>query len=98
MREVQDHLDLSRKELATQRVIIDECLKLVIVIIGHTQARISSLLAFLTDLWKLKEEAIAKQGKAEVGVVVVGKDDNQDGIDDDGDEKYHRRWEMEEFF
>ena len=58
---------------------------------GHTQARISSLLAFLTDLWKLKEEAIAKQGKAEVRVVVLV----MDGSDDDGDEKYHRRWEME---
>ena len=50
------------------------------------QARISSLLAFLTDLWKLKEEAIAKQGKSEVGVVVVVMDDNLDGSDDDGDE------------
>ena len=50
------------------------------------QARISSLLAFLTDLWKLKEEAIAKQGKSEVGVVVVVMDDNLDGGDDHGDE------------
>ena len=49
----------------------------------------------MTDLWKLKEEAIAKQGKAEVRVVVLVMDDNLDGIDDDGDEKYHRRWEME---
>ena len=53
---------------------------------GHMQARISSLLAFLTDLWKLKEEAIAKQGKSEVGVLVVVMDDNLDGSDDDGDE------------
>ena len=42
---------------------------------GHTQARISSLLAFLTDLWKLKEEAIAREGKSEVGVVVLVMDD-----------------------
>ena len=53
---------------------------------GHMQARISSLLAFLTDLWKLKEEAIAKQGKSEVGVLVVVMDDNLDGSDDHGDE------------
>ena len=53
---------------------------------GHTQARISSLLAFLTDLWKLKEEAIAKQGKSEVGVVVLVMDDNLDGSDDHRDE------------
>ena len=39
VREVQDHLDLSRKELATQRVIIDECLKLVIVIIAVIRRR-----------------------------------------------------------
>ena len=37
------------------------------------QARLSSLLAFLTDLWKLKEEALAKQGKSEV---VLIKDKN----------------------
>ena len=52
----------------------------------------------MTDLWKLKEEAIAKQGKAEVRVVVVVMDDNLDGSDDHGDEKYHGRWEMGEFF
>jgi len=54
VREVQDHLDSSRKELATQR------------------ARISSLLAFLTDLWKLKEEAIAREGKSEDPATSLG--------------------------
>ena len=34
------------------------------------QARLSSLLAFLTDLWKLKEEALAKQGKSEVILIM----------------------------
>jgi len=55
VREVQDHLDSSRKELAAQK------------------ARLSSILAFLTDLWKLKEEALAKQGKAEDPEASLGK-------------------------
>merc|ERR1719300_1262923 len=55
VREVQDHLDSSRKELAAQK------------------ARLSSLLAFLTDLWKLKEEALAKQGKPEDPEASLGR-------------------------
>merc|ERR1712106_1147565 len=55
VREVQDHLDSSRKELASQK------------------ARLSSLLAYLTDLWKLKEEALAKQSKAEDAEASLGK-------------------------